>query len=608
MVADNGPDQQVKMYDVSTDSPQFTDAIGEQHGVWAGPTPGLTGPTRFSGLWGTGQDNAGNYYVIGNFPAGGTWMRSLKSDGTTMNWQLYGKIWVSSAAPDMAVDGKDVYDHNSLYKMDYSQHAAGTEVTGDFPYAVTVDPWNHPDDTRLHTADANNTYPLDKDASVGAHYAFSFYVPKWIRSCFGQKFMLTTSMYAGTPGIYEQEGNFWVEKSFQNGPDSSTWQWANYLNTNCDLWVSTENGKLSYYPATGVDGSGNLTYGAAVNYPQLGDFNDVLRLEYDRQSDTLYVSGFTNARQRVYGWGEAGSEFIAYSHWKSGGQATFHIDLPYKIAGDVNNQQTQNSNLLKDWDIAGGYLFTGFVSKNDQTQEQATPAIFSLQDGSRTDLTPQSPIVFNDVGWMDVRGISVGQRSNGEYLIFMEDDWKNKVLLYRWCPSGNCPDDGSSATPTTTATPTPAPGLVTAIDAGGSTSGSYVADTDYNAGNQYSDTSASIDTSAVTNPAPQAVYQTCRWNSAFTYTIPNLTPGASYKLRLHWAELTFQGAGQRAFNVAINGNSVLSNFDVYANVGFKKALVKEFTATADSNGNVTIAFTQGSADNPFINGIEIYTA
>jgi len=40
----------------------------------------------------------------------------------------------------------------------------------------------------------------------------------------------------------------------------------------------------------------------------------------------------------------------------------------------------------------------------------------------------------------------------------------------------------------------------------------------------------------VTDPAPQAVYQTVRYGN-FTYTIPNLTPGGTYRVRLHFAEL-----------------------------------------------------------------------
>ncbi len=156
-----------------------------------------------------------------------------------------------------------------------------------------------------------------------------------------------------------------------------------------------------------------------------------------------------------------------------------------------------------------------------------------------------------------------------------------------------------------TPTPTPIPTLVKAINSGGSATGSFVADTGYDAGNTFSDTSTSINTSGVTNPAPQGVYQTCRWNSAFTYTITGLTAGSSYTVRLDWAELSFQAAGQRKFNVAINGTSVLSAFDVYATAGYKTAVARSFTATANSSGQIVIAFTQGGADNPFISGIEI---
>jgi Malectin domain/Pectate lyase superfamily protein len=168
-----------------------------------------------------------------------------------------------------------------------------------------------------------------------------------------------------------------------------------------------------------------------------------------------------------------------------------------------------------------------------------------------------------------------------------------------WDPSG-----GTAPTPTPTPTPQT---LVEAINAGGGATGNFVADTGYNQGNEYSDTSTTINTSGVSNPAPQAVWQTCRWNSSFTYTLTGLTAGKSYTLQLDWAELTFQTAGARVFNVAVNNTTVLSNFDVYATAGYKTALVKQFNVTANSSGQIVIAFTQGSADNPFINGIELYS-
>jgi hypothetical protein len=39
------------------------------------------------------------------------------------------------------------------------------------------------------------------------------------------------------------------------------------------------------------------------------------------------------------------------------------------------------------------------------------------------------------IGWVDIPyGYHARKRANGEYLIFVEDDWKSKVLMYRWDP------------------------------------------------------------------------------------------------------------------------------------------------------------------------------
>lgn len=143
------------------------------------------------------------------------------------------------------------------------------------------------------------------------------------------------------------------------------------------------------------------------------------------------------------------------------------------------------------------------------------------------------------------------------------------------------------------------------IDAGSGGSAPYVADVDYTGGSDTTTTST-INTSGVINPAPMAVYQNGRAGATVTYAIPGFTVGSSHTVRLHFAETYFNAAAKRAFNVAINGTSVLSNFDIFATAGGKDVAVAEsFTATADSNGKITIVFTRGTANQPLINGIEI---
>src|ERR1035437_1044160 len=144
------------------------------------------------------------------------------------------------------------------------------------------------------------------------------------------------------------------------------------------------------------------------------------------------------------------------------------------------------------------------------------------------------------------------------------------------------------------------------INAGGPAVAPFAADNSFSAGNTFSSTAA-INLTGVTNPAPQAVYQTIRWNASFNYTLTGLTAGSSYQVRLHFAELSFTAAGQRKFNVAINGTTVLTAFDIFAQVGQNHALVQQFSATANSSGQIVVALSQGGADNPSIAGIEVYT-
>jgi hypothetical protein len=150
--------------------------------------------------------------------------------------------------------------------------------------------------------------------------------------------------------------------------------------------------------------------------------------------------------------------------------------------------------------------------------------------------------------------------------------------------------------------PPPPPGGLQ-VNSGGPAVTPFTADADF-FGGATAGTSHAIDTSGVTSPAPQAIYQTNRYGN-FSYVVPGLTAGASYTVRLHFAEEYWTTAGSRIFNVIINGQQVLTNFDILATAGTEyKAVIKQFTATADSTGKMTIQFVTVK-DNAQVNGIEI---
>jgi hypothetical protein len=115
-----------------------------------------------------------------------------------------------------------------------------------------------------------------------------------------------------------------------------------------------------------------------------------------------------------------------------------------------------------------------------------------------------------------------------------------------------------------------------------------------------------IDTSAP-NAAPAAVYQSERYAKDFTYTFP-VPADQAYRVRLHFAEIFDDGAGQRVENISLNGQQVLRNLDIFAIAGKNKALVQEFSDIKPDNGKISIRITatpDSPDQNAKISGIEI---
>ncbi len=160
------------------------------------------------------------------------------------------------------------------------------------------------------------------------------------------------------------------------------------------------------------------------------------------------------------------------------------------------------------------------------------------------------------------------------------------------------------ASATTAATGAGPDGNPISINDGGYAVGAFSKDV-YWAGGNASSGQATISASSVAHPAPPQVYTSGRWGSS-TYVIPDLSPNAPYTVRLHFAEITFSAAGQRVFNVFLNGMLVLNNFDIFAAAGGKNIPVeKDFDVTSDKSGDITLQFATGTADQPIIDGIEV---
>lgn len=145
------------------------------------------------------------------------------------------------------------------------------------------------------------------------------------------------------------------------------------------------------------------------------------------------------------------------------------------------------------------------------------------------------------------------------------------------------------------------PGTLISIDAGGED----VPDSPWNSDDAFvsGGSEASQPGTVTGSDLPATVLRTERWGE-MTYTIP--VPAGPCRVRLVFAETSQPRVGGRRFSVLIGRRRVLDELDIFAEAGgANKAVVKEFAAEPDRNGDVVISFRRGSANEPEVRAIQI---
>jgi lysophospholipase L1-like esterase len=121
-------------------------------------------------------------------------------------------------------------------------------------------------------------------------------------------------------------------------------------------------------------------------------------------------------------------------------------------------------------------------------------------------------------------------------------------------------------------------------------------------------TSNAIDMSHPSIPSgtPSALFAKHRYDPVaapeMRWTFP--VSSGTYEVRLFFAE-SFTGAhavGKRVFDVSIEGATVLDDYDVYADAGADRAVMKSFVVSSDSDLEIDF---KHAMQNPIVNGIEI---
>lgn len=122
--------------------------------------------------------------------------------------------------------------------------------------------------------------------------------------------------------------------------------------------------------------------------------------------------------------------------------------------------------------------------------------------------------------------------------------------------------------------------------------------TTYLADSKYSGGSVGKTTAAIAGTVDDSIYQTERYGN-FSYSIP--VANGNYNVTLKFAETYFAAAGKRVFSVKINGQTVISNLDIYAKAGKNKAYDVVIPASV-TNGMLNVEFVS-QVNNAKVSGI-----
>ncbi len=148
--------------------------------------------------------------------------------------------------------------------------------------------------------------------------------------------------------------------------------------------------------------------------------SDLQRIEYDSENDIMYLGGYTSANPNpgdAQGfWGLVGKVIVRYDDWSRGNRTPrWQVVLPYS-----------KDTMPKAMSVAGGKLFVAYVYT-------AEVHVYDAETGAPQGTISPGPEVDSTSGWVDIPyGIRAYQRSDGEYLIFVEEDAYAKVMMYRW--------------------------------------------------------------------------------------------------------------------------------------------------------------------------------
>lgn len=469
LVGDNGPDQNIKIFDVSG-TPRLVETFGDLGGVFAGPVRGALGPKRFWGIRGLGVDASGKLYVgCTGMPmqvGGGTHIRAFSglTPNASLLWEVLGLAFVNTLDADPDSAGSSLHKNSTRFHMDYNQPPGKSWSFA----AVTVDPFKYPDDPRLH-------FSLE---SV------------WFRRIGGKRFLYLADMYSTSlavirfeegseigiptafyPLLFSDTGTSWMRnlRPIWQGTDTSyatkRWMWRddngdgqvqkeefhrfdlNFpfsysidVDDSGDIWWAGKP-NIVQFPTGGLDAKGIPRYPPdKIRYYEV-PFRDnnmyAMETRYLKQIDAMILSsGFVEQHPSTY---------YRYDHWqdtlrrKRDTGWTWRVDVPIKTRapGTYEWHESVMDTCLypKTMTADTGFVYVGYKDKGPDGWRNGEVSVLDAHTGNRVGWIAPGPETDYMSGWFDLwHALNVYVRPDGSRILMTEDDLSGKVMVYHWKP------------------------------------------------------------------------------------------------------------------------------------------------------------------------------
>jgi hypothetical protein len=448
LVADSGPAQQILIYDHLDTTPRPAGTFGQNGGIFSG-VPGRFGDLRFNDPVGVGTDRAGNIYVISDAQSGGggTVMESYAADGK-LNWRLFGLEFVDMAELDPASE-TDLFTKEEHFQINYRQPPGR-----DWNYTgYTLNRFKYPQDPRLHLW------------SAGA----------WVRRLGGQPVLFVNDMNAEWLQVYRfdrrTDGEIAIPAGLFAGlhikekqgwppgqPEKGEWIWRDangngafdageyqtneakdapgyqgwWVDATGNVWQAAESGVIRKFRFLGLDRLGvpQWDFKNVERFEKPDALSRIKRLRYYPEQDVMYVGG-TTAEHANQHWKPMGPVLCRYDQWsKPSRRMRWQVVLPY-----AKGSQGHESCEPMGFDVAGDFIFLPYTGASKTTGfSTGHIEIMRAEDGKVVGCL-EPPAEIGEIGLQDIREcLTARRRSNGEYVVLLEEDWKAKILMYRWKP------------------------------------------------------------------------------------------------------------------------------------------------------------------------------